>query len=149
MSAGLIYDFSNLRDLEARIHRLARLNKQELLDIIGARVESQTRRRISDEKENPEGESWPAWSEKYARRRQSGKTLLMSDDNLLGSITHLSVDRDSIEVGSNMIYAAPHQFGDEDRNIPARAFLGISNDDETKLIRDIDYYLDVVMGYGA
>jgi phage gpG-like protein len=45
-----------------------------------------------------------------------------------------------------MIYAATHQFGDEDRNIPSRAFLGISDDDETELIRDIDYYLDSVMG---
>jgi hypothetical protein len=89
MSTGLIYNFSGLQELQARIGRLARLNKPVLLDIVGARVESQTRRRISDEKENPSGASWPAWSAKYAKRRPSGRTLLMSEDHLLGSITHL------------------------------------------------------------
>lgn len=145
MSAGLIYDFSDLQTLQARINRLARLNKPELLDIIGAKVESQTRRRIQDKKESPDGKSWQKWSDKYAKRRPSGKTLLMNEDSLLDTITYVTVDQDSIEVGSNMIYAATHQFGDEDRKIPARPFLGISEASETELVRDIDDYLDSVM----
>lgn len=146
MSTGLVYDLSGLRELEGRINGLARLNKPELLDIVGATVESQTRRRIQDEKEGPDGKSWPSWSAKYAKRRPGGRTLLMSDDQLLDTLTHARVDQDSVEVGSNMIYAATHQFGDGDRNIPSRPYLGISGDNETDLIREIDNYLDSVMG---
>ena len=40
----------------------------------------------------------------------------------------------SVEVGSNLVYAATHQFGDPDRRIPARPYLGLSADDE----RDIE-----------
>lgn len=36
--------------------------QQELLESIGAVVESQTRRRISDEKTSPAGERWEEWS---------------------------------------------------------------------------------------
>ncbi|MEN6375329.1 MAG: phage virion morphogenesis protein [Smithella sp.] len=142
MSAGLVYDLSGLKKLEARVRRLSRSNKPELLDIVGALVESQTRRRIQSEKESPTGKTWPAWSAKYAAKRPSGRTLLMNEDHLLDTITYLRVDQDSIEVGSNMIYAATHQFGDDDRNIPERAFLGISEANETELIHNIDNYLD-------
>jgi len=143
--AGLIYDFSGLKSLEARMARLSRLKKTDLLDIVGAKVESQTRRRIQDEKESPEGVAWPAWSDRYAARRPEGATLLMGEDHMLDSITFLAVDQNSIEVGSNMIYAATQHYGDKDRSIPARAFLGLSEANETELVRDIDNYLDSVM----
>jgi len=145
MSASLIYDFNGLTGLQGRIARLEG-DKPELLDIIGAVVESQVRRRIRDEKNDPDGTPWGKWSERYAKRRPAGRTLLMGEDHLLDTITHLNVDRDSLEVGSNMIYAATHQFGDDERNIPARPFLGISDDNETDLIREIDAYLDERIG---
>lgn len=145
MSAGLVYDLSGLQRLESRVRRLAKIKKPELLDIIGALVESQTRKRIQTEKEGPTGEAWQAWSAKYAAKRSSGRTMLMNEDHLLDTITYLRVDQDSIEVGSNMIYAATHQFGDGDRGIPERAFLGISDGNETELIRNVDNYLDGVL----
>ncbi len=146
MSAGLTYNFSQLTALQARIEKLSRLQKKAILDIVGAQVESQTRRRIQVEKESPAGIPWPAWSDRYARRRPAGKSLLMNEDQLLDSLTYLMVDRDSVEVGSNMIYAATHQFGDLERGIPARAYLGISAVNETELIRELDLYLDKVIG---
>lgn len=145
MSAGLIYDFKGLSLIEKPLKRLSRPQKTELLDIIGALVESQVRRRISDEKTSPSGEDWPAWSDAYAAKRPEGRTLLMNEDHMLDSITHLTVDKNSIEVGSNMIYAATHQFGDEDRGIPQREFLGVSEDNETDLIDAVDEFLDGVM----
>ena len=140
--AGLTYDFRGLEALQQRINKLAKGDRKKLLDVIGATVESQTRRRIQEEKESPEGDAWPAWSDNYAARRPEGASLLMSTDHLLDSITFLKEDKNSVAVGSNIIYAATHQFGDEDRNIPARPYLGVSDDNEKDLIRDVDDYLD-------
>jgi phage virion morphogenesis protein len=146
MSAGLTYDFRGFTALQARMNRLGRVKKREILDIIGAQVESQTRRRIQDEKDSPAVVAWPAWSDRYAKRRPAGKSLLMNEDRLLDTLTYLMVDQDSVEVGSNMIYAATHQFGDPERNIPARAFLGISPANEHELVRELDKYIDRVVG---
>ncbi len=142
---GLVHDFTGLEALQARLAKLSRLRKQEVLDIVGEQVESQTRRRIQEEKKDPSGAPWPAWSARYAGRRKAGRTLLMNEDHLLDSITHLMVDRDSVEVGTNMIYAATHQFGDAERGIPARAYLGISDQNEKDLLRELDEYLDRVI----
>jgi len=110
----------------------------ELLESVGALVESQTRRRIQEEKESPEGEAWEAWSERYAATRHGGNSLLQGEGDLLDSIQYLAGD-DEVEVGSNLVYAATHQYGDPGRGIPARPYLGLSDEDEQEideLIRD-------------
>jgi phage gpG-like protein len=52
---------------------------------------------------------------------------------------------DEVEIGSNLIYAATHQMGDEERNIPARAYLGLSDDDESELQEVIDDFISRAM----
>ena len=37
---------------------------------------------------------------------------------------------DSVAVGTNEAYGSPHRFGDDNRNIPARPFLGLSDADD-------------------
>lgn len=37
---------------------------------------------------------------------------------------------DSVAVGTNEAYGPTHQFGDDNRNIPARPFLGLSDADD-------------------
>ncbi|MGK3272018.1 phage virion morphogenesis protein, partial [Escherichia coli] len=52
-----------LEDIRRAVEKLADGSLQaELLESIGAVVESQTRRRIIDEKTSPGGERWPDWS---------------------------------------------------------------------------------------
>lgn len=65
----------------------------------------------------------------------------LKDDGLLqGSIT-LEMRRDQLEaeVGSPMIYAATHEYGDEDRGIPERPYLrpALAEEVETHLENDI------------
>ena len=54
---------------------------------------------------------------------------------LLRSLTHHVIDADSVEAGSNLVYAAIHQAGGTEdmapRNaaIPARPYLGLSDDE--------------------
>ena len=117
----------------------------DLLDDLGAAAASQTQRRISEEKTAPDGAPWEPWSKRYAKTRHSGQGLLESQGDLFDSIQH-AVEGDEVLVGSNLVYAATHQLGDQGtdrrgrrRNIPARPYLGISRANARELdeiIRD-------------
>lgn len=144
--AGLQYDFSAIEQLQRRIDEIAGFDRRHLLDIAGATVESQTRRRITEDKESPDGTRWPAWSERYAKTRHAGHSLLEGEGDLVDSIGYVVYfDGSAVEVGSNLVYFATHNFGDEDRNIPARESLGLSHDDEEELDAVIDDFFREVL----
>ncbi|HFD1500673.1 TPA: phage virion morphogenesis protein [Klebsiella pneumoniae] len=84
--------------------------QQELLESIGAVVESQTRRRISDEKTSPAGERWEEWSEGYRKTRSGNQSLLQGNGDLLDSIQYI-VERGRVRVGSPLSYSGAHQDG--------------------------------------
>lgn len=84
--------------------------KVELLDSIGAVVESQTRRRIAEEKTTPDGQKWQPWSESYGKTRHENQSLLQSEGALLDSI-EFQVERSRVRVGSALIYSRVHQYG--------------------------------------
>ncbi|WP_241185125.1 phage virion morphogenesis protein [Klebsiella grimontii] len=84
--------------------------QQELLESIGAVVESQTRRRISDEKTSPAGERWEEWSEGYRKTRSGNQSLLQGNGDLLDSIQYI-VERGRVHVGSPLSYSGVHQDG--------------------------------------
>ena len=65
-------DVREITILNARLERLGKVEKTGLLHALGAEVESQTRRRIGEEKESPEGEAWQAWSPADAQTRHAG-----------------------------------------------------------------------------
>lgn len=129
------------RRLARRLDRLAELDTLALLEGIGAEVVSQTQRRIAVDKASPANEPWPEWSADYAETRHSGQSLLQSDNHLVTSLT-FQVMGDSVLVGSPLIYAATHQYGDEDRGIPQREFLGLEGADLDDVIGMIEDYLD-------
>ncbi|RLM27505.1 phage virion morphogenesis protein [Brenneria alni] len=84
--------------------------RAELLESIGAIAESQTRRRITDEKESPGGTAWQDWSEGYAKTRHGNQSLLQGNGDLLDSVISI-VDRNQVRVGSPLRYAGVHQDG--------------------------------------
>ena len=98
-------DLRGLVRVQGRIDKLARLDRAALLDGIGAEVESQTRRRLEEEKTAPDGEPWELWSDRYQRTRHGGHSLLVGEGDLLDSIQY-QVAGDEVEVGSNLVYAA-------------------------------------------
>ncbi|EBU8551961.1 phage morphogenesis protein [Salmonella enterica subsp. enterica serovar Telelkebir] len=103
-----------LARMRAAVEKLADADLQaELLDSIGAVVESQTRRRISSEKTAPSGEKWQAWSDSYAETRHGNQSLLQGNGDLLDSIQFI-VERGRVRVGSPLAYAAVHQDGFND-----------------------------------
>lgn len=137
-------DDSQLAAVAAKLNRLGRgADPHEILDVISAEVESQTRRRIESEKASPEGGAWPAWSPDYAAKRHGGHSLLVNEGELLDSIQRLVSGKEA-QVGTNLIYGAIHQFGGDevDMDIPAREYLGISDDNRDDLEALVDDWVE-------
>ncbi len=127
--ADVVIDLAGLLPARRALDRLSRARTERLLDILGSEAESQTRRRITEEKTDAAGEKWEEWSDDYAARRPSKGGLLELDGDLVDSITYIVGD-DVIEVGSALVYAHRHQVGDEgdEGGIPARPYLGVSEE---------------------
>lgn len=113
----------------------------DLLHALGGVVASQVHGRIRQEKTAPDGTPWPLWSPRYQATRHGGHGLLMGEGDLDESIQHFLTGPDTVVIGSPLVYAATHQFGDEGRGIPARPFLGYSARDERDLNEVIDEWL--------
>lgn len=127
MSVALTVQADGLYQISMQLDRFGLESLDSLFEDIGGEVESQTRRRIQSEKASPGGEPWPAWSEQYARTRHGGHSLLQGEGPLLDSIQSL-VEGDELQVGSNMDYAAAQNFGFDEANLPAREYLGLSQE---------------------
>lgn len=127
MSGDLIIDLRQLLPLRRRLTLLSNLRLQRLFDVLGGELDNQTRRRISSEKTDPDGEPWIEWSEAYAAVRPQKGGLLDLDGGLVDSIAY-ETSSDAITVGSNLVYALVHQEGWEKKNIPARPYLGVSDE---------------------
>lgn len=112
-----------------------------LIRSVGALVREQTKERITTGKRSPSGVRWPNWSDRYAKTRNPSQSLLWATNQLQGSI-HELVGTDSAEVGSELIYAATHNEGDNRRNIPQREFLGLSNEDRRNIEDEISNWLE-------
>jgi len=137
ISVNLLED----KRLARRIDRLAELPLLPLLESIGAEVVSQTQRRIAVDKASPSGQAWPEWSAEYAETRHSGQSLLQGENHLVNSMTFQTMG-DSVLVGSPLVYAATHQYGDEDRGIPQREYLGLEGVDLDDVVGLIEDYLE-------
>lgn len=118
---------------------------RETLETVGALVESQTRRRIEEEKADPAtGLAWAEWSPEYAARphgnpkhkhpnqlREAGRHTILNLDGGLHDSIAFQVSGDEVTIGSNLIYARVHQLGYE--SIPARPYLGLSDENREEI----------------
>jgi phage virion morphogenesis protein len=157
--AFITIDLSGFVKPQQLLARLSDFDKHELLESCGVLVESQTQRRIREEKTDPDGTPWAPWSAAYAKSRHPHQSLLLAEGYLLASITH-DMDGDDavlIHPGSNLKYARALQMGDHQvinvrgrpvkRNLPARRYLGLSsrNMDELGLLVK-DFFSDLIDG---
>lgn len=118
----------------------AGVNPRPLLAEIGSALEDSSRKRFVSQ-ESPDGVSWAPLSEFTLSRKKSGRILYESGD-LHDSIKfELGADFVQIVAGPTE-YAATHQFGRADNRlfggplapIPARPFLGLSDDDQDEIM---------------
>tara|TARA_R110001599_G_scaffold234896_1_gene434125 strand:+ start:284 stop:724 length:441 start_codon:yes stop_codon:yes gene_type:complete len=119
------------------------LNKGEDLTApmksIGEEMVNRTQQRFRD-KEAPDGTPWEDNSSVTEARKGHGRVLEGESGELAKQFSY-SATSDSVEFGSLMVYAAmqnfggsksafPHLWGD----IPAREFMGLSDDDEDEVL---------------
>jgi phage virion morphogenesis protein len=130
-------------------------------DEIGAMLEVSTRHRF-DQGRSPDGSVWPP---SLRVLNEGGKTL-MDSGAFVGSITHIA-SPDGVEVGTNAIQGAVHQFGavitaktdeglrfkigdqwvrKQSVTIPQRAFLGVDQDDEAAIVEIWEDWLGEPVG---
>lgn len=168
MGAALALAVRGEAAIEARLGALigAHADLSELTGAFGLYLESATIERFDNETA-PDGSKWTP----SARAKEEGGKTLTDTSQLRSSITH-NADGDSVEVGTNKIYAGVHQYGATIRaknapylafrlpgdlgfrkvaqvTIPARRFLGISAEDETELFALADDFERDVAGGAA
>jgi phage virion morphogenesis protein len=141
---------------QGALDRLAGLDAAQdtLLRPIGALLVASTVRRFATNVA-PDGAAWPKLNPVYDAFRRAGPMLVQSTA-LRGSIT-FGTAAGEVRVGSNMIYAAVHQFGAVIKpvkakaltfrlggsgplirvrsvTIPARPYLGVSDEDAADIV---------------
>lgn len=147
MSVRIVIDGGDIGKLLTALKPFSDFEPAELMTAIGALGESQTRRRISEEKTSPEGEAWkPNFRE--------GDILVETGGHLLASVAY-TASADQAEWGAAWEYAHVHQYGatikpkEADKlvfslggkmvfakevTIPARPFVGLSSENAQEII---------------
>lgn len=138
----------DLDGLSKGLDKLADFAPKELNEVIGETLTASTLQRFDDER-GPDGRPW---KRSYRAEAEGGQTLTDSA-RLKNSINYRATDR-TVEVGTNVKYAAVHQEGKEIKaknksalrfqiggrwarkksvRIPARPFLGVSDEDAEEI----------------
>ena len=112
-----------------------------------------------ESEQSPSGDPWVDLSQHTKIRRAKKKKwpgqILQVDGRLAGSITS-RYNSATAEAGTNLVYAATHQFGAEQGefgstgsglpipfgDIPARSFLGISQDLEEEILDILNRHIE-------
>lgn len=136
---------------------------QACLKNIGGLVVKQTRARFETET-GPDGRKWPALNTEYAKGKKQGSKILTASGQLRMSIVW-QLRGNTLEVGTNKVYGAIHQFGGKivprsasalrfkldgrwvtakSVKIPARPFLGVSPANERPILDVIADHIDRV-----
>lgn len=92
-----------------------------------------------DKQVSPDGQAWLPLSPAYQKAKPQNKDKILVLRGYLKNL-HYQVKSNGLELGTDKMYAATQQFGDPARNIPARPFLGISQDDEDNMIGILKQY---------
>ena len=123
---------------------------------IGEELQRTTQDRFDPgQKKSPDGTPW-ARNSPVTIARKGRDNPLYQRGNLQNTIRYQLLGATGVEVGTNLVYGAAHQFGmvkgyaGRTRrgapipwgNIPARPYLGLSADDETEVVRILRDYLE-------
>ncbi len=166
MAGARIY--FNDAEVMAKLGRLSALDLRKVLTNIGSYMQSVTKRRFK-ESTDPEGRPWLPLSQATLSQRAGGKKAykkgggltkraqgifsnsrpLVDRGHLRDSITY-RVTGDGVEIGTNMVYGAIHQFGGmagwgRKVKIPARPFLGVSPENRAEILRIINDHVEEVL----
>ena len=107
---------------------------------IGEALLNSTRERFNTQTA-PDGSPWAQLSPDYKQRKKKHSDLILTLNGYLRGTLNYQATRDELRVGTPMIYGAAHQFGRPDINLPAREFLGLSDDDSAMILDTLSEWL--------
>ncbi|MBD8554910.1 phage virion morphogenesis protein [Rhizobium sp. CFBP 8762] len=131
-----------------------------VMDAIGVGLAGSTHMRFVTQS-GPDGQAWQALNTDYAQTKRNSR-ILTESGRLRDSINR-QAGNDYVRVGTNVVYAAIHQFGGTIKpktgthlhfriggqsvmvksvTLPARPFLGISTDDTTMIAETVYDFLE-------
>ena len=163
LSATITFDDRRVIGALDRLGSLERDTKP-LLDAIGTGLVASTEMRFQSNTA-PDGTPWAPLNPAYAEFRRPGPILVQSAA-LMRSIT-FRAGYHTLRIGSPMIYAGVHQWGATIRpvrakalafemgghlvlarkvTIPARPYLGISDEDEEMILETVDRIVGRILG---
>ncbi|MGR3970688.1 phage virion morphogenesis protein [Shewanella sp. 1180_01] len=120
---------------------------QPALSAIAEYLRGSTQDRITAG-ESPDGTPFAALSDFTLGAKSRNQDKILIERGYLYNLVY-QVSSEQMQLGSNMVYAAMHQFGGTtapnsmipNKDIPAREFLGGSQDDEIEIIATVGDYL--------
>lgn len=112
---------------------------------IGEALLNSTRERFNTQTA-PDGSPWEPLSPGYAQRKKKNKDKILTLHGRLRGLLNYRAGPREVRIGTPLLYGATHQFGAPERNLPARPFLGLSSDDETKLLDLLNEHLHRALG---
>lgn len=137
--ASIEVDDHQILDALQQLQRLVGDLRPALAEMGGDLVES-TKRRF-ETTSAPDGSEWALNSVLSTLLYKEGDRPLTGETGLLMNTIHYAASSDLLEVGSPQEYAAMQQFGGTKAefphlwgDIPARPFLGVSDDDRSNLL---------------
>jgi phage virion morphogenesis protein len=127
-------------------------NLRPALQEIGERLTESTKHRF-ETITGPDGRRWPLNSVLSTLLYKDGDRPLTGETGALMDTIHWQlVGDDAVEIGSPMEYAAMQQFGGTKAefphlwgDIPARPFLGISDDDKDAILDEIQAHIEAAL----
>ncbi|PDT05711.1 phage virion morphogenesis protein [Rhizobium chutanense] len=135
-------------------------NTRPVMAAIGVELVGSTHMRFVTQAD-PEGQAWQTLNTGYAATKRNSRIL--TESGRLRDSINSQASNDEVRVGTNTIYAAAHQFGAEIKpktashlffriggnmimvdsvTLPARPFLGISDEDETSIAEIVFDFVD-------
>ncbi len=145
------------RQAQAMFDRMQQgvVNAKPLFDEIGSVLEGSARERIQTTKRAPDGTPWlalsPKWAAKKAEKGYAPGILTMRGD-LLNSVAAQPAGPNFVDIiAGPTTYAAIHQYGGQAGrggkvNIPARPYLGLSDEDQAEIREATDDWLAGLAG---
>ena len=110
---------------------------------VGLYVQRQTILERFNKEQSPDGQKWkplaPATIKAKKKRHKHGQMKILHDTGELRRSINYEADNNSVKVGSKLKYARTHQFGRG--KIPARTFLGVTENEKKHIISMFRQYL--------
>jgi len=124
-------DAQGIDPLQARVRGLARMDTSSLMPRLGEYLLDSTRARFGPQ-QAPDGTPWAALAPRTSARKKHNPSKILTERGFLRkNLRYQVLSKTTVQVGSNLEYAATHQYGRA--GIPARPFLGLSPKDHQEI----------------